>query len=108
MSFCAQLRLVGRMIIHSGGLSFKCFCMLIYIFIIHTGITSSFCIIGSKSRDSSVGVANSLGAGQKEFDSRQGQNIFLFSVTTRQTLEPTQPPIQWMPGTLPRVKAAGA
>jgi hypothetical protein len=32
------------------------------------------------------------------FDSPQGQEIFLFSVTSRPALEPTQAPIQWVPG----------
>jgi hypothetical protein len=72
--------------------------MFLYTYIISTGITPSFYIIDSKSRDSSVGIANSLGAGRKGFDSRQGHDIFLFFITPRQVLEPTQPPIQWMLG----------
>jgi hypothetical protein len=44
-------------------------------------------------------------AGRLRFDSRQGQEIFLYSTTSRLTLEPTQPPIQWVPGALsPGVK----
>jgi hypothetical protein len=34
------------------------------------------------------------------FDSRQGQEIFLFSVEIRSFLGPTQSPIQWVPGAL--------
>jgi hypothetical protein len=34
------------------------------------------------------------------FDSRRGLGIFLFANVSRTALEPTQPPIQWAPGTL--------
>jgi hypothetical protein len=34
--------------------------------------------------------------------------FFLFSTASRRTLGPTQPPIQWEPGTLSQGKAAGA
>jgi hypothetical protein len=34
------------------------------------------------------------------FDSRQGQEIFLFPTASRPVLGPTQTPIQWAPGTL--------
>jgi hypothetical protein len=34
------------------------------------------------------------------FDSRRGLRIFLFTTASRTALEPTQPPIQWVPGTL--------
>jgi hypothetical protein len=34
------------------------------------------------------------------FDSRQGLGIFLFTTASRTALEPTQPPIQWVPGAL--------
>jgi hypothetical protein len=43
------------------------------------------------------------------FDSRRELGIFLFIATSRPTLGLTQPPIQWVPGTLfPGGKAAGA
>jgi hypothetical protein len=32
------------------------------------------------------------------FNSQQGQEIFLFSIASRQALGPTQPPIQWVLG----------
>jgi hypothetical protein len=35
-------------------------------------------------------------------DSQQGQEAFLFSTTSRTILEPTQPPIQCVPGSLSR------
>jgi hypothetical protein len=34
------------------------------------------------------------------FDSRLGLGIFLFTTASRTALEPTQPPIQWVPGAL--------
>jgi hypothetical protein len=34
------------------------------------------------------------------FDSRRGLVIFLFNTASRTALEPTQPPIQWVPGAL--------
>jgi hypothetical protein len=34
------------------------------------------------------------------FDSQWGLGIFLFTTASRMTLEPTQPPIQWVPGAL--------
>jgi hypothetical protein len=34
------------------------------------------------------------------FDSRRGLGIFLYTTASRKALEPTQPPIQWVPGAL--------
>jgi hypothetical protein len=36
-------------------------------------------------------------AEESEVDPRQGQEIFLFSITCRRPLGPTQPPIHWAP-----------
>jgi hypothetical protein len=55
--------------------------------------------IGTKSRDSSVGIALGYGwtFGVLGFDSRLGLEIFLFTTASRTALGPTQPPIQWVP-----------
>jgi hypothetical protein len=38
------------------------------------------------------------GLDDRGFESRQGLRIFLFITVSRLVLEPTQPPIQWVPG----------
>jgi hypothetical protein len=40
------------------------------------------------------------GLDDRRFESRQGLGIFLFTTASRTALEPTQPPIQWVPGAL--------
>jgi hypothetical protein len=40
-----------------------------------------------------VGITARLRAGQQEFNSRQCQEILLFSTASRSALGPTQPPI---------------
>jgi hypothetical protein len=42
--------------------------------------------------------SDGLRAGRLGFDSRQGQEISLFSTTSRLALGPTKSPIQWVPG----------
>jgi hypothetical protein len=52
--------------------------------------------------------SDELRAGRPGFNSRQGQEIFLFSTAPRPALGPTQPPIQWVPGAFsPGVKWQG-
>jgi hypothetical protein len=49
--------------------------------------------------------SDKLRAGQLWFDSRQGQEIFLYRTVSRKALGPTQPPIQLVPRALsPGVK----
>jgi hypothetical protein len=53
-------------------------------------------------------IALRYGLDDREFESRQGLGIFLFTTASRPALWPTQPPIQWVPGALsPRVKRPG-
>jgi hypothetical protein len=48
-------------------------------------------------------------AGRSWFDSRLGLGIFFFDTMSRPAPEPTQPPIQWVPGgSFPGGKAAVA
>jgi len=53
-------------------------------------------LLDLRSRVSSVGYWLDY----RGFDSRQGLGIFLFTTSPRPALVPTQPPIQWIPGTL--------
>jgi hypothetical protein len=73
------------------------------------GLFVSFSII-IKSRDISGGIA--LGYGLDDRGSRvrfpAGLGIFLFTTASRTATGPTQPPIQWVPASLPGGKAAGA
>jgi hypothetical protein len=46
--------------------------------------------------------SDELRVGRSGFDSRQGQDIFLFSTISRRALELTQTPIQWVPGIFSR------
>jgi hypothetical protein len=55
-----------------------------------------FCLL---RQDSSVDIVTSYGAGEPGLYSRQWK-IFLLSTVSRTVLGPTQPPIQWILGTL--------
>jgi hypothetical protein len=55
-------------------------------------------------RDSSVGIASRYWLDGPGIESRWGRD---FPHPSREILEPTQPPIQWVPG-LSRGKVAGA
>jgi hypothetical protein len=56
-------------------------------------------------RDSSVGIATRYGLDGPAIQSRWGRD---FSQPSKPALGPTQPPIQWVPGLFPGLKAAGA
>jgi nitrate reductase NapE component len=60
------------------------------------------CVHPLLSRDSSVSIVLGYGLedGDSRFDSRRGLGIFLFTTASRTALVPTQPPIQWVPGTV--------
>jgi hypothetical protein len=51
-------------------------------------------------------LATRLRAGRSGFDSRQVLGIFPFATASRPALEPTQHPIQWVPGVLSPVREA--
>ena len=53
-------------------------------------------------RDSVVGIATRYGLYGPGIESRWGRD---FSQPSRPVLGPTQPPIQWVPGLLPRAGA---
>jgi hypothetical protein len=61
-------------------------------------------IIISSTSSGGAAVAQSysvwLLAGRSGFDPLQGQRIFLLAPASRPALEPTKPPIQWVPGVL--------
>jgi hypothetical protein len=48
----------------------------------------------------SDGIALGNGLGDRGFESRQGQGIFLFTTASKPALRPTHPPNQCVPGTL--------
>jgi hypothetical protein len=61
----------------------------------------------SGSRVSSGSIVSDYGLDDRAigFDPRQGQRIFSLASVSRPALGPTQPPVQWVPGSFPRGKA---
>jgi hypothetical protein len=56
----------------------------------------------------SAAITLGYGLDDREYESRQGLGIFLFTTASRPALGPTQPPTQWAPGALSlRVKRPG-
>jgi len=66
------------------------FTLFLPIFVLHT----------NRSKDSSISVVTRLQAGWPSINSWQRQQFFLFTIMSRPALEPTQPPIQWIPGAI--------
>jgi hypothetical protein len=68
-------------------------------------VMEDFEYLGIKGLSDELGYlsrySNRLWAGRPVFDSRQGQEICLFSTVSGLSLGPTQPPVQWTPGALP-------
>jgi hypothetical protein len=58
-----------------------------------------------RGRDSSVGIATGYGMDGSGIESQWGRD---FPHLSPPTLEPTQPPIQWVQGISPGGKAVGA
>jgi hypothetical protein len=54
----------------------------------------------TKIRDSSVSIVTRLLARRPGFNFWKGKEFFLLDTASRPALEPTQPPIQWVPGAL--------
>jgi hypothetical protein len=53
-------------------------------------------------------MALGYGLNDRGFEFRQELGISLFTIASRPALDPTQPPIQWVPGALSlKVKRAG-
>jgi hypothetical protein len=73
-------------------------CVFYYIY--RLLIVNSWHYFSMGRRDSSVGLATELRAGQPRLDSRQGLRVFLFTTAPGPALGPTQPPIQWVPAAL--------
>jgi hypothetical protein len=73
---------------------FECFMYLVSFFCCY--------VVAYKSRDSSVGIALGYGLDDRcsTLDFRRGLGIFLFTTASRTALGPTQPPIQWVLGSL--------
>jgi hypothetical protein len=62
-------------------------------------------LLGTKGRDSVVGIATRFGLDGPGIESRWGRN---FPHPSRPAPGPTQHPIQWVPGLFPGGKVTGA
>jgi hypothetical protein len=59
------------------------------------------------SQDSVVDVATRYELDGAGFESKHGQEVFLFTKTSRPVLIPSQRPVQWVPGFFVRIKRPG-
>jgi hypothetical protein len=76
--------------------------------IVNLGLDSFICtLIYYRSRGSSVSIVFDYGLDDRAIGvwSRQGQRIFPLTSVCRPALRPTQPPVQWVPGSFSRGKA---
>jgi hypothetical protein len=84
-----------------------CTCSVFQYLLVNINLLFNFILCSLWSLESSVGIVTSCRLHYRElrFDSRQGQEIFLFSTTSRLALRHTQPPVQLELGApSPRVK----
>jgi hypothetical protein len=70
---------------------------------VKAGISKSvFVFVGSLKWETGqlIGIAVGYRLDDRGFESRQGLRIFLFTTVSVTALEPTQPPVQWVPGAI--------
>jgi hypothetical protein len=95
----------GRLLL--SILLMRCFVRHIFCSAVRVNAIQSLSYLFRGLHKNVIFTSSSFG-GSKWFDSRWGRGIFLFTTASRTALEPTQPPIQWVPRALSRgVKRLG-